>query len=80
MTLKYRRAGHDEAAELDLVDCVAMPSAARDGVRSRLRWRRRARPCLHVSGKLLERQLGIAEQLIEGSRVLHLDQLQLGCA
>jgi len=61
MTLNTGRAGHDEAAELVWSTCVAMPFiGARTVVRSRLRWASSARGLgLHVSGKLLERQLGL---------------------
>jgi len=58
---------------------VATPFiGARTVVKSRLRWASsRAALRLQVGRKRFERQIGVAEQLVQGIRVLHPDQLQL---
>ncbi len=80
MTREHRRAGDDEAAELDLFDLgrdAVHRRAHRGQIEVALGIVERGLG-LHIGRKLLERQLGIAEQLVERGRPLLLDELQLG--
>ena len=67
---EHRRAGHDEAAELDLLDLRrdAVHRRAHHGVVEIALGLVERRLGLHVGRKLLERQIGIAEQLVERGR------------
>ena len=79
MTREHRRAGDDEAAELDLLDLgrdAVHRRAHRGEVEVALRVVERGLG-LHVGRKLLQRQIGIAEQLLQRVGALLLDELLL---